>query len=171
MEPHICIFRATKRSSSMMRMLCTKRCITFCINLKVKLSILAVRDSCPRYCSVSLSVKPVYLTRTSTRTYLSFSASVWLSHLCDSQPSPVRRSDNQHRPFVPCCWVHQRRSHSAPQVLTTRLLQLPLIRALTFPYWFIHIHQLSYWAIITSYSLILSYTLNTRMLSACCLCC
>ncbi len=30
----------------------------------------------------------------------------------------VQWSDNQHRPFVPSCWVYQRRSHSAPRVLT-----------------------------------------------------
>ncbi len=30
----------------------------------------------------------------------------------------VQRSDNQCRLFVPSCWVNQRRSHSAPWVLT-----------------------------------------------------
>ncbi len=49
------------------------------------------------YCSVSISVKPAYKTRESSRTRLSLSASVQLSHSCDSHPSPVQRSDNQRR--------------------------------------------------------------------------
>ncbi len=42
--------------------------------------------------------------------------------------------------FVPCCWVHQRRSHSAPWVLTTRFQPLPSIRALALYYRAMHMH-------------------------------
>ncbi len=42
--------------------------------------------------------------------------------------------------FMPCCWVHQRRSHSAPWVLTTCLQSLPSIQALALYYRAMHMH-------------------------------
>ncbi len=69
------------------------------------------------YCSVPLSVKPVSKFTWSHQwdlLSLRSPAVTRLWHLSEL----VQRSDNQCRLFVPCCWVNQRRLHSAPWVLT-----------------------------------------------------
>ncbi len=122
---------------------------------------------CTTFCSVSISVKPDYKVRELSRTRSSHYDNVRLSHSCDSQPSRVQRSDNQLRLFVQCCWVHQRRSHSVPWVLTPCLPQLPLIRAFTLPYYFIHIHRLSYYYFVQSFSVIHTQHTDAQCLIVC----
>ncbi len=69
--------------------------------------------------------------------------------------------------FVPCCWVDQRRSQSAPWVLTTRLLLLPSIRAFLLPFFFMHIHWLSYYYFIQSFSVVHTQHTDAQCLIIC----
>ncbi len=77
------------------------------------------------WCSLPSSVKPVNSftwIRQQVPLYLASLAVTCLWQLSKS----IRRSNNQCRLFVPSCWVNQRRSHSAPWVLTqTRSPFLP----------------------------------------------